>query len=136
MDLHIKTLICLLISHHLKNICVFAVLPESRSCPRFFNGVLFLLAGSLWSSPASPKNISLSDGHSIFADLLSVDYIVAKIFIVSRISKRMEIIADEEKYTFAEVIRDFCQDYYSEHKPTLAERLDEMYSLNDKVKIG
>jgi hypothetical protein len=38
------------------------------------------------------KNISLSDGHSIFADLLSVDYIVAKIFIVSRISKRMEII--------------------------------------------
>lgn len=42
----------------------------------------------------------------------------------------MEIIADEEKYTFAEVIRDFCQDYYSEHKPTLAERLDEMYISN------
>ena len=42
----------------------------------------------------------------------------------------MEIIADEEKYTFAEVIRDFCQEYYSEHKPTLAERLDEMYISN------
>ncbi|MGN0546728.1 MAG: type II CRISPR RNA-guided endonuclease Cas9 [Acutalibacteraceae bacterium] len=42
----------------------------------------------------------------------------------------MEIIADEEKYTFAEVIRDFCQDYYNEHKPTLAERLDEMYISN------
>ncbi|MGN0573892.1 MAG: type II CRISPR RNA-guided endonuclease Cas9 [Acutalibacteraceae bacterium] len=42
----------------------------------------------------------------------------------------MEIIADEEKYTFAEVIRDFCEEYYNEHKLTLAERLDEMYISN------
>ena len=42
----------------------------------------------------------------------------------------MEIVADEEKYTFAEVIREFCQDYYDEHRTTLAERLDEMYISN------
>ncbi len=42
----------------------------------------------------------------------------------------MEIIADEEKYTFAKVIDDFRKAYYSEHKSTLNDRLDEMYISN------
>ena len=42
----------------------------------------------------------------------------------------MEIIADEEKFTFRSVIEDFVKDYYSEHKSTLNERLDEMYVSN------
>ncbi|MCR5523982.1 MAG: type II CRISPR RNA-guided endonuclease Cas9 [Clostridia bacterium] len=42
----------------------------------------------------------------------------------------MEIIADEEKYTFKSVIDDFRKDYYSEHKSNLNERLDEMYVSN------
>lgn len=42
----------------------------------------------------------------------------------------MEIIADEEKFTFAEEIEKFRNDYYSEHKSTLSERLDEMYVSN------
>ncbi len=42
----------------------------------------------------------------------------------------MEIIADEEKYNFKSVIEDFAGDYYSGHKLSLAERLDEMYISN------
>ncbi|MGN1118445.1 MAG: type II CRISPR RNA-guided endonuclease Cas9, partial [Acutalibacteraceae bacterium] len=42
----------------------------------------------------------------------------------------MEIIADEEKYNFAQVIRDYCREYYNENNLTLAKRLDNMYISN------
>lgn len=42
----------------------------------------------------------------------------------------MEIIADEEKYNFAQVIRDYCREYYNDNNLTLAKRLDNMYISN------
>ena len=42
----------------------------------------------------------------------------------------MEIIADKSKYTFAEEIESFQSKYYSEHKLTLEDRLDDMYISN------
>lgn len=42
----------------------------------------------------------------------------------------MEIIADEEKYNFAQVIRDYCREYYNVNKLTLSQRLDNMYISN------
>lgn len=45
----------------------------------------------------------------------------------------METIADEEKYTFAQAIREYREEYYSEHKMSLDSKLDEMY-LSNAVK--
>lgn len=45
----------------------------------------------------------------------------------------MEIVADKEKYTFAEAIAEFNKDYYAEHPSTLEDRMNEMY-LSNAVK--
>lgn len=42
----------------------------------------------------------------------------------------MEIIADEKKFDFALVLRDFSENYYRNNKKKLSDRLDDMYLSN------
>ena len=76
--------------------------------------------------------------RKFLAELEGVDKITGEVTTVINAlwnsqNNLMEIIADSDKYSFADVITSYRNDYYAEHKITLEGRLGEMY-LSNAVK--